>query len=157
MSKLKRTLFDEYNGFADKRIKNLDRGNRFIVDDRVESDVGADRKLLSYFCMIFAEVLSETEVRVLLHGNVPVGERVRKWISAHGGDMQDTGLRESLTFTVTKDRLGILGELAEAVESIVAPGAPRYEVKSYKYVCPRTAHSLRRLKQTLDRAWTAES
>ena len=31
---LKRKLFDEYGGFRDKRIKNLDQGERFIIDDR---------------------------------------------------------------------------------------------------------------------------
>ena len=29
-----RKLFDEYGGFFDKRIKNLDKGERFIIDDR---------------------------------------------------------------------------------------------------------------------------
>lgn len=153
MSRLKRTLFDEYNGFADKRIKRLDRGSTFIVDDRAESDVGADRHLLSYFCMIFAEVLSATEVKVSLCGNVPIGEGVRRWISSHACEMHAVGVQQSLSFMVAEGRQDSLGELANAIETVVAPSAPRYEVKSYKYVCPRTARSLRRLERTLDTAW----
>ena len=35
---LKQVLFNAYGGFADKRIKTLDKGALFIVDDRTPSD-----------------------------------------------------------------------------------------------------------------------
>jgi hypothetical protein len=42
--------------------------------------------------------------------------------------------------------------LANAFEAIVAAGA-RYNVKAYKYVCPRTAASLGRLRKVLTGHW----
>lgn len=74
MRALKRILLDAYDGFADKRIKNLDKSSTFIVDDCNDSDIGANRKLLSYFCMIFADVKSNEKITVRLSGNVPVGK-----------------------------------------------------------------------------------
>jgi hypothetical protein len=155
MSQLKQIFYDAYDGFADKRIKRLDRYNRFIVDDRSNSDVGANSQLLSYFCMIFADVLSESKIEVAMHGNVPSGSNVRKWISSHECEMQsdELHLNDSLSFVVDEGQQNILTELADAIESIVRYGAPRYDVPSYKYVCPRTAASLRNLKSILETAW----
>jgi len=76
MSRLKKALFDFYGGFADKRIKKLDKGTTFIVDGRSTSDLGGDRKPFATFCMVFADVVSEREVRVNLSGNIPVGAQV---------------------------------------------------------------------------------
>jgi hypothetical protein len=59
-----------------------------------------------------------------------------------------------LQFQVTRGSQLLLSELAQAIRAIVAAGAPRYSVPSYKYVCPRTAASLERLKAALDRAWS---
>jgi hypothetical protein len=54
---------------------------------------------------------------------------------------------------VEQGQEGKLLELAEAFAAIVAPGKA-YGISAYKYVCPRTANSLRRLAQTSTRAWT---
>ena len=62
---LKRKLFDEYGGFRDKRIKNLDQGERFIIDDRSPTQDFGSQGLYSYFCEIFADVISEGKVRVV--------------------------------------------------------------------------------------------
>ena len=58
MRPLKQALLDQYGHFADKRIKNNDRGSLFIVDDRGPGDHGADGKLFLWFCVIFAEVIA---------------------------------------------------------------------------------------------------
>jgi len=81
MSRLKRALFDFYGGFADKRIKNLDKGTTFIVDGRSTSDLGGDRKPFATFCLVFADVVSESEVRVNLSGNIPGGGRTKLTIT----------------------------------------------------------------------------
>ena len=61
MKSLKQVLFEKYGGFADKRIKSLNKSNIFIADDRTPGDVGADHKLLSYFCTIFINTQSATQ------------------------------------------------------------------------------------------------
>jgi len=147
MRALKRILFDAYGGFADKRIKDLDKSSRFIIDDRSDSDIGADKKLLSYFCMISAEVKSNEAVSIILIGNVPVGKDVKKWLKANKYEIKNLTYQSSLTIEVERGNQEILNDFARAIDSIVAPGAPRYKVKSYKYVCPRTAKSLRRIKR----------
>jgi hypothetical protein len=155
MSRLKEILFSEYDGFADKRYKNLDKHSKFIVDDRTQSDCGADGGLLSYFCMIFADVVSENKVKVSLIDNVPLGSDVERWIKTHSAELRSSGYgADMLSFTVDEGNEAILMELSEAIDAIVARGAPRYEVPSYKYVCPRTANSLRRLAKTLCDAWS---
>jgi len=153
MSALKKILFDEYGGFADKRIKDIDKGNKFIVDDRDDSDIGANGKLLSYFCMIFVEVLSNEKVFVELYGNIPIGKTVKNWLAKKEYEIKTLPMHSILSIEINQGDQGILKELAESIESIVAPGAPRYNVKSYKYVCPRTAKSLDRLRKILDKAW----
>jgi hypothetical protein len=152
---VKETLFAEYGGFADKRIKNIDKGKRFVADDRHYSDFGADKDLLSYFCAIFVDVVSDNEVQVTLTRNVPVGPAVTAWIAQNEAtyNIGTSYLTTSLKFTVRIGEQAILSELANSIRAIVAPGAPRYAVSSYKYVCPRTASSLDRLREALDRAW----
>jgi hypothetical protein len=152
MDMLKSILFSEYNGFADKRIKNLAKGSRFIIDDRSTGDFGADRGLLSYFCSIFADVISQTEVKVNLYGNVPFSSEVEHWVKKYNADY-NKGVKSFLSCPVHKGREAILLELANAIASIVAPGAPKYDVPSYKYVCPRTANSLKRFVNVLLKAW----
>jgi hypothetical protein len=167
---LKKILFDEYKGFSDKRITNLDRGTRFTIDDRGEHDHDAKGELYLWFCTMHADVLSPPAqltlggqhrtdgpaidaVRVLL-GNVPKSHGVRAWITANSATVQEAETRSSLEFDVIKGKQGILRDLAAAIRAIVAPGAGYYEVDSYKYVCPRTAASLERLAKTLDSAWS---
>jgi hypothetical protein len=145
---VKRTFLQEYEHFADKRIKNLDKGNLFIVDDRGPGDFGADRDLYSWFCLMFAEVTSHDSIQIKLSRNVPQGESVKEWCSRNNVKMTDRGM----DFELRPGTQNKLAHLAEAFRSIVQPGA-RYEVSNYKYVCPRVAAALVRLQSVLNRAW----
>jgi hypothetical protein len=66
--------------------------------------------------MIFADVLSESKIEVAMHGNVPSGSNVRKWISSHECEMQsdELHLNDSLSFVVDEGQQNILTELADA-------------------------------------------
>lgn len=150
MSALKQRLFTEYGGFADGRIKDLKKSSIFIVDDRAPRDIGADGRLLGYFCSMFVDVRSEDKVTLRFTGNIPVSKRISTWVEKAGNTSK---WKEELLFTITRENMDLLDELAEAMEAIVAPDAPRYEEPSYKYVCPRTAESLRRLARTLGKEW----
>jgi hypothetical protein len=150
LSALKKRMFDEYGGFADKRIKNLDKGQTFLVDDRQPSDFGADRGLYSYFCSIFAEVLTDDRVQIFLAGNVPVSKNVDEWAAKYQAQQSDGISR--LSFIVERGNEFIINELAERIAAIVAAGK-RYGTPNYKYVCPRTANSLLRLSGVLSAYW----
>jgi hypothetical protein len=63
---LKQVLFNAYGGFADKRIKNLERGKLFIVDDRTRSDEDAAGKLFLWFCQVLAEVIDGDTVKIIV-------------------------------------------------------------------------------------------
>lgn len=151
---LKRRLFDEYGGFADKRIKNLGKDTRFQIDDRKESDHGSDG-LYSYFCAIHAEVdrpepMTPEELTVSLTGSVPTSAAVQAWVKEQGVESRDGLLR----FPVPRGDQSKLRSLAKEIRSIVAPGAPWYAEASYMHMCPRTATSLERLAGILDDVWS---
>ena len=150
---LKEALLAAYGRFSDRRIKNVDRGSVFAVDDRGPGDFGADKKLFSFFCMIFANVKAVDNVEVGLHGNVPSGRSVSAWTSRTGARALSSSLAKSLTFNVSPTSIHQLEELAGAIRAIVTPGAPRYADRSYKYVCPRVSASLLRLRDVLANAW----
>lgn len=155
MRQIKQALLNEYGSFSDKRIKNIDRGNPFIVDDRGPGDIGADKQLFSYFCRVFVEVVSPTEVKVILDGNVPTGASVRQWVLTHAADFSARDVHQHLTVVVQRGDAGKLASLATAFRAIVRPGAPRYDSPNYKYVCPRTAEALDRLERVLKQVWGA--
>lgn len=145
---LKQILFNAYGGFADKRIKNLDKGTLFIVDDRTPSDDDAAGKLFLWFCQILAEVIDGDTVKVILRGDVPEGPLVAKWFEQHGSAKSNFGLE----FVVRRGTEAELGGLVASFRAIVRPGAT-YPVKSYKYVCPRTADAIERLQHLLETTW----
>jgi len=109
-----------------------------VVDDRNEGDFAPDRQLYSYFCPIVAEVVDEGAVKITLSGNVPRGASVEKWCGHHSVIISE----HRIVFNVSSENVEMLSDLARAILAIVAPGAGRYSVPSYKYVCPRTAGSL---------------
>ena len=146
---LKQALLNEYETFADRRIKNIDRGNLFIADDRGPGDHGADKQLFLWFCTIFVQVTEPNRVKIMLGRAVPRSAAVTAWIKKYAADDAEIGVR----FDVTNQDVAKLGELASAMRSIVRPGAPRYPIKAYKYVCPRTAKSLDRLRGVLIAHW----
>lgn len=152
MGSIKERLFSEYNGFSDKRIKNLDKGKRFVVDDRSPQDFGVEG-LYSYFCKIFADVLTEDKVQVTLSGNIPTSQSINEWALRYEARKTE-GINSHLSFIVEQGNEAVLNELAECIEAIVAPGK-RYDTPNYKYVCPRTANSLRRLSNILSDCWGA--
>jgi hypothetical protein len=143
MVHLKKVLFDEYDGFADKRIKKLESGTKYIVDDRGLGDFGADKKLFGHFCLIFADLSDEPTVRVTMTGGVPTSAAVSAWFKKHASPYAN-----GYAFSIAPGEEGKLIELATAIGNIVKPGA-RYSVKAYKHMCPRTAASLKRLARVL--------
>ncbi|MER8929581.1 hypothetical protein NKJ13_03220 [Mesorhizobium sp. M0174] len=148
---LKQVFLDEYGHFADKRQKNLDTASRFIVDDRNEGDYDARNKLFGWFCQITADVKTRDRVDLSIGSQVPKSPAVEAWLKAN----TSPGSYGFPAIVINRGDQSKLLELAAAIKAITARGAPRYEVKAYKFVCPRTADSLKRVKIVLDKAWNA--
>lgn len=144
---LKQCLFDAYGGFADKRIRNIDRNEPFIVDDRGPGDLDARKRLFLWFCQLFVTVEAVDRVKLTFRGGVPQSAGVSAWFAKHGGEPDAGGV----TVIIRPDTVAALGDLADAFRAILAR---RYDTPAYKYVVPRVAASLRQLADVLDRAWT---
>lgn len=143
---LKAILFQAYDGFADKRIKNLERDEPFIVDDRNRGDYDARNQLFLWFCSMFVTVEAADRVSLTLRGGVPTSDAVNVWIEANA--VVDN---HGVTLTIDPATLNRLTELADLFSAIIRR---RYDVKAYKYVVPRTADSLARLHGVLTGAWS---
>lgn len=145
---LKQILFDEFGGFADKRIKNLNRGTYFIIDDRQAKEIDARGNLFPWFCQIGLYVIDKDKVRLALRGGVPMSGRVKKWAIKMSSSSEDNGLE----VLISAGQQNEITELASAIREITKHGA-RYFIPSYKHVCPRAAKSLDKLAKVLDSAW----
>ncbi len=139
---LKEHLFKAYQGFADKRIKSMDRGRLFIVDDRGPGDFDARKHLFLWFCQIFVEVESHDQIKLILRGDVPEGPEVVQWMKEHSAKIDEAGV----TIVIQSEQTADLLVLASCFRAIVRR---RYSVKSYKYVVPRTATSIEQLASVL--------
>ncbi|MGR4866724.1 hypothetical protein [Caulobacter sp. LARHSG274] len=147
---LKQALYDAYDGFADRRIKNLERGDTFIVDDRGRGDFGADKSLFGWFVQIFLQVIDADTVKLSFRGELPSSKATEDWFDKHFAEDTNFGREVLVKFGTQAD----LTALGDAIAAVVAPGT-RYPVKAWKYVAPRTAGALRRVDRVLTQAWAA--
>jgi hypothetical protein len=145
---LRRHLYSCYGSFADKRIKKIEKGRTFIADTRNEGGIASDGSLFGWFCGILIEVDSEIDVSVSLSGNIPRSPSVEVVFKKLGASSSDP----FITFKIDKERISMLCELSDNIASIVASGQ-HYSTPNYKYMCPRTAKSLRRLAGYLEEHW----
>jgi hypothetical protein len=135
-------------GRPDKRRKRFTLDDWFVVDDRQDRDFDARGELFLWFCGIHVQVIDNNKIRLTLRGNVPSSDEVDVLLRSFEVDFDE----DHATFVVHPDSLACLDSLADALRNIVAPGKT-YTVNSYKYVCPRTADSLLRLRDGLSEFW----
>jgi hypothetical protein len=148
--RLKKHLFDAYEGFADKRVKDLTKRDTFIVDDRGGGDFDAHGELFLWFCKMFAVVRSDRALDLILSGDPPLSPEVEEFVKGAGRSVEKSGVvSKSITLALSVSDGAKLRDLAARMRRITRPGA-RYSVPSYKYVVPRTADSLERLADVLD-------
>src|ERR1700692_642346 len=145
---LKSAFLKEYGHFADKRIKNIDRASRFLVDDRHQGGLASDGQPYGWFCEVIADVLDDDNICVTLQGQIPEGSAVQAWMTKYNIQISRPFHKDRMTFNVGRGDAGKLSELAGALISIVKPPA-RYKEASYKYACPRAAAALKRLHKVL--------
>ena len=77
---LKQRLLAAYGNFSDKRIKNVDKGSIFILDNRSEGE-----RLNMAFCQVFLNVTGENEFKLIFSGNLPYDKQVQKRFDECGG------------------------------------------------------------------------
>lgn len=147
---VKKLLFDAYGGFADKRLKKLERDAPFIVDDRNEGDYDAKGQLFLWFCQMFATVEDGPGVELELRGGVPHSAAVSEWFAGYGGQERPGDYRSYASVVLTPENFDALPDLVQRYSAITTD---RYPVKAWKYVVPRTAASLLKLHGVLSTAW----
>jgi hypothetical protein len=154
---LKGAFLKEYDHFADRRIKNIDKGSRFIIDDRETApSFGAGNIPYGWFCQIFADVDSPDAIQVTLYGELPLGPSVNEWIACNDVSEANTRVAMGATrkFTVRPTELNKLLSLAVALQALVTKGTIRRPNSDY-HVCPRMAACLLRVHSVLARHWSA--
>lgn len=144
-------LFGCYGSFAHKTIKDLRKSRRFIVDSRDTDGLASDGDYYGWFCGIWLDVESEHEVTITLENNTPKSPAVDSALES----LESEGSAQ-VAFRVTQEKLRDLRHLADQIDEIVKPGQ-YYSTPSYKYMCPRTADSLRKVAGHLDDFWATFS
>lgn len=147
INQVKQAFLDAYGHFADQRIKKLESGNYFHVDDRGPGDYDAKKKLFLWFCVIGATVEAGDKVFVEISESMPKNAAVEKWWKENSVP----GRYDRPRLELGPGDQGKLEELAHLIDGVIKA---KYAVKAYKYVAPRTAASLRRLKKVLDKVWS---
>lgn len=146
VEELRGFIFKAYDGFADKRLKDLGRDAPFIVDDRAKGDYDAQGRLFLWFCQIQVRVETPDRVRLTFRGGTPESDAVSAWFQAHGAHYSNAGLEVAIT-------PANVAELEALAKTFLAITKSRYEVKAYKFVVPRVAKSVRKLRDVLGHVW----
>lgn len=143
MLKLRKFFFEKYGSFADKRIKNLNKCNQFIVDTRADNGIASDGNLYGWFCGIQITVDSDDEIKIRLSGSIPASIEVNEIFKLVQIENSYIGSKD-VCLCVTRNNYELLLDLANSINKITAPGN-RYSESSYKYMCPRTSSSFLQL------------
>ncbi|WP_343611142.1 hypothetical protein [Novosphingobium sp.] len=146
---LKQALLEAYETFADKRIKNIDRGQRFIVDLRTSNDIASDGSPYGWFCSMFLDVNDAHNVTLRII-NIPSSPSVADWLEKNARPAGQFAYQA----TFSKGEEVKLLDLARSVDAITARGR-RYDVPSYKYAVPRVVEALQVLYRALASGWQA--
>lgn len=143
-TQLKKHLFNNYGGFSDKRIKDLKKSSRFKIDDFGQQDTS------ERFCHIFVDVIDNTTNFVLcLANNAPISPEIEELISSNGGELTQA-IRNHIYIQLTPRDHEFVKLFASEIRKLVSPDR-EYEDSNWKWLCPRTAESLRRFAKVLER------
>lgn len=143
MLKLRKFFFEKYGSFSDRRIKNLNKCNRFIVDTRADNGIASNGSLYGWFCGIQITVDSDDEIKIWLSGSIPTSIEINQILKLVQIKNPYIG-SEDVCLCVTHNNYELLLDLANSIKRITAPGN-RYSEPSYKYMCPRTSFTLLQL------------
>jgi hypothetical protein len=138
---LRRFLFERYNGFGDKRIRNVTLDRAIKIDDQSNDDRH------DAFCGIFVSVHDADRFTLSLTNNCPLNDGIVADVTTRGGQVRRESY-PSLDVELSADDPVFVHGLAGSIRQLVAPGR-RYATPNWKWVCPRTADSLDRFAHAL--------
>jgi len=145
-------LLEWYGEFADRRTRHVTKGRRFIANSRTDdSGLTSGGEFYGWYCGIWVDVESEDEVLIILEMNIPKSLAVDATLTK----LEVVRGFQSARFRIRPETLSLLYRLADQIGEIVAPGL-RYPEPTYKYMCPTTAASLKRLANYLSRFWNPQ-
>ncbi|GLK68964.1 hypothetical protein [Hansschlegelia plantiphila] len=144
---LKKRLFSQFGGFADGRIKDLSKSDRFICDDREHADNDAKGKLFYWYVTVYMRAISGDVVHIDIGDAMPQSKAVKEWMSNNTIE----GEWGRSVIEIKKGEQGKLKELAALISSITDKP---YDVRHYKYTCPEVASVLRRTADVLATVWS---
>lgn len=141
MNQFKKYLFEKYDGFRDKRVKDIAKDYSFKIDDQAPED---NKEL---FCGIFVRVVKGTTFELHLTNNAPLNSIVKKLIESKGGEVNES-VQSSIKVELSCKDYEFILKLSNEIKGLVAPDK-QYSNPNWKWLCPRTANSLTRFAEIL--------
>jgi hypothetical protein len=135
------------SGFGDKRIKDLNKSDHFICDDRDHAARDARGRLFLWYCTVGLRVISGDLVHIKMGNAMPRSDAVNKWWEENTVE----GKYGMKVIPITKGEEYKLGDLAKMIVAIVKKP---YDMKAYRYVCPEVATVLRKTEKVLEKVWS---
>jgi hypothetical protein len=142
--RLKRFLFNQYNGFADKRIKDISKDYAFKVDDQSSIDVH------DQFCGIFVRVIADNRFMLSVTNNAPINRSIRVLLKPKKAKISTIENRSSFEIELSVMDIDFIRDLSKEIADLVFPGK-KYKDRNWKWLCPRTAGSLKLLADILSK------
>ncbi|REJ91779.1 MAG: hypothetical protein DWQ35_13835 [Planctomycetota bacterium] len=139
---LKRFLFDRYGGFANKKLKDVERDEAFQIDDFGPED------RYHLCCHIQLRVNGDNAFELSLE-NIPTNRELSELIALRGPNIADGDFGTNISLQLNLADIGFLRDLARVVRRITRRGQ-RYNNPNWKWVCRRTGESLERLARYLE-------
>jgi hypothetical protein len=142
--RLKLFLFKQYDGFGDKRVKDISKDYPFKIDDQSSLDVH------DQFCGIFLRVIADDRIELSLSNNAPFSRPIKSLLKSKGAEVRTIKNRSHVKVELSVSDIQFIRDLSKQVAALVAPGK-EYKDRNWKWLCPRTADSLDRLANALSK------
>jgi|GEM_PF-2354241 len=143
MSRLRDHLLDAYDGYADKRIKNRSLDRPIKINDKDSHDV------YPHYCSILVRVPDRTgEALTLPLQHCPHNPDLIALVKKHGGTAITSDHGCDIQLNLNANQIGTVTSLANAISEVTKKGS-RYPNPNWKWTCPKTVDSLRRLAKVL--------
>ena len=102
------------------------------------------------FCTIVVTVEGDNKLKLVLLGCAPVNSKVKKLAESKNGENAEYNFDTRISAHITPYDSEFVRNLAEEIESVIAPGAPRYDTPAFKYTLPKVSRCLRNFAGVLD-------
>lgn len=142
--KLKQYLFNKYGGFADSRIKKIEKCDRFKIDDQRPSDN------IELFCGIFVTIVSDDRFVLFLSNNAPKTKAIRELVKSKSGTIKTNRGYTQMEVELNVGDISFLRKLSALTKSIIAPGK-KYSDANWVWRARRISESLDKFVEILSK------